>query len=57
MLYEIQRERLADLYTGDKTQEGYDKLQDKINNNQLVYTWSNKRNKKYYIRSEYNMFS
>ncbi len=32
MLYELQRERLTDLHTGDITQEDYDKLQDKINN-------------------------
>ena len=32
MLYELQRERLTDLHTGDITQEDFDKLQDKINN-------------------------
>ena len=32
MLYELQRERLTDLHTGDITQEDYDKFQDKINN-------------------------
>ena len=31
-LYELQRERLTDLHTGDITQEEYNKLQDKINN-------------------------
>ena len=30
MLYELQLERPTDLYTGDITQEDYDKLQDKI---------------------------
>ena len=32
MLYELQLERQTDLYTGDITQEDYDKLQEKINN-------------------------
>jgi hypothetical protein len=32
MLHEIQEERLTDLHTGDITGEGYDKLQDRINN-------------------------
>ena len=32
MLYELQRERLTDLHTGDITQKDYNKLQDKINN-------------------------
>ena len=32
MLYELQKERLTDLHTGDITQEDYDKFQDKINN-------------------------
>ena len=31
-LHDLQRERLQDLYTGDISQQDYDKLQDKINN-------------------------
>ncbi len=30
-LHELQNERLKDLYTGDISQEDYDKLQQKIN--------------------------
>ena len=33
MLHEIQQERSIDLMTGDISQEDYDKLQNKINNN------------------------
>ena len=32
LLHELQQERLTDLYTGDITQEDYDKLQEKIDN-------------------------
>ena len=31
LLHELQQERLTDLYTGDISQEDYDKLQQKIN--------------------------